>query len=149
MTPPSLHGVVDSPGELTADELLGAHADQLAAVIAAVGIEASAAAADLDQATIEGLADRDLATASALDLDDAAAVLALADGAPPADDLVGEALDELLLGMTAGVLNVDVVAAEHPDDLEAREVQGMLEGRHPVTLGEYAALQQVIASRAL
>lgn len=149
MSSPSLHGVVESPGELTADELLDAHTAQLAAVIAAVGVEAAAEAADLDQATVEALADGDPAVAGDLDLDDAAAVLALADGAPSPDDLVGEALDELLFGMTAGVLNVDVVAAELPDDLEPREVQGILEGRHPVTLGEYAALQQVIASRAL
>lgn len=149
MSSPSLHGVVESPGELTADELLDAHTAQLAAVIAAVGVEAAAEAADLDQATVEALADSDPAVAGDLDLDDAAAVLALADGAPSPDDLVGEALDELLFGMTAGVLNVDVVAAELPDDLEPREVQGILEGRHPVTLGEYAALQQVIASRAL
>lgn len=149
MSHPSLHGVVESPGELTADELLDAHAAQLAAVIAAVGAEAVTEATGLEQAAVEGLAGGDVAAAGALDLDAAAAVLALADGAPPPEDLVDEALDELLFGMTAGVLNVDVVAAELPDDLEPREVQGMLEGRHPVTLGEYAALQQVIASRAL
>jgi hypothetical protein len=149
VTPPSLHEVVESPGELSVDELTEAHAAQLASVITAVGIEASAMATDLDQATVEGVADGDVAAAGALDLEDAAAVLALVDGAPSPDELVGQALDELLLGMTAGVLNVDVVAAELPDDLEPREVQGMLEGRHPLTLGEYAALQQVIASRAL
>ncbi len=148
MSPPSLHGVVEDPGEHGPEALLEAHAEQLAAVVGTVGPAAAAEAAELDPETAEALADVDVGAAGELDLEAAAAVLALADGAPEAGTLVAEALDELLFGMTAGVLNVDVVAAELPHDLEAREVQGILEGRHPATLGEYAALQAVIAGRS-
>jgi hypothetical protein len=148
VTAPSLHAVVDDPGERTVEGLLEAHAAQLAGVTDAVGIEAAAEAAGLQPDTVAAVAGGDIDAAGDLDLGAVASILALGDGAPPAGDLVNAALDELLFGMTAGVLDVDVVAGELTNDLEPREVQGMLEGRHPLTLREYAALQQVIEGRS-
>lgn len=148
MSPPTLHGVVDDPAGLTAEELLAAHVDQLGDVIDAVGVEAAAETAGIGREAATAVAEGDVDTGGDLDLDDAAAVLALADGTPPGDEIVAEALQELLFGMTAGVIDVDVVAGELALDLEAREVQGMLEGRHPLTLREYAALQHVITGRS-
>lgn len=148
MSPPSLHGVVDDPGELTAEALLAAHVDQLGDVIEAVGVETVAETTGVGRDVVAALVGGDLDVAGDLDLDDSAAILALDDDAPPADEIVSEGLQELLFGMTTGVLDVDVVAGELALDLEPREVQGMLEGRHPVTLGEYAALQHAITSRS-
>lgn len=139
-----LHDVVDEPGEHTMDELLAAHAEQLAAVVRAIGVET---AAEIARKPVAALADGNSVAAGDLDLETAAALLARADGAPPADTILAEARDALLFGMTAGVLNVDVVAGEVAADLEPREVQGMVEGRHPMTLRQYAALQRVIEGR--
>lgn len=142
-----LHDVVDDPGERTVDELLAAHAEQLAAVVRAIGVETAANLAGQPVATVAAVADGDHDAAGGLDLETAATLLARADGAPPADTILAEARDALLFGMTAGVLNVDAVAGEVTADLEPREVQGMVEGRHPMKLREYAALQQVIEGR--
>lgn len=147
MSPPNLHGIVDDPAGLTAEEVLAAHVVQLGDVIEAVGVEATAETAGIGRDAVGAVADGDVDVAGDLDLDDAAAILALADDAPPGDEIVSEALEELLFGMTAGVLDVDVVAGELALDLEPREVQGMLEGRHPLTLREFAALQHVITGR--
>ena len=148
MSSPSLHAVVDDPGERTAPELLEAHRAQLAAVLEAVGIADAVEATDAGRDRLAAIAAGDADAAGELDLGAAAAVLALADGAPAPSALVDEALESLLFGMTAGVLDVDVVAGEVEADLEPREVQGMLEGRHPVSLREFVALQRVIAGRA-
>ena len=118
MSPADLPGVVDRPGERTVGELLDAHTAQLGTAIEATGVEA------------------------------AAALLAQQADSATGQDLLAEALDELLFGMTAGVLNVDIVAAELDSDLEPREVQQALEGRYPVTLGQYVELQRLIASRS-
>ena len=147
MSPPSLHGVGGSPEGRSAEELLEAHTAQLATVVDEVGAAAVAGRAGIDPAAIEAIADGDVDAAGRLDLAEAAAVLALAEGAPDAEALVARALEELLFAMTAAVVDVEVVAAELPQDLEPREVQGILEGRHPVSLREYATLQSVIESR--
>ncbi|MDZ7701918.1 MAG: DUF5791 family protein [Halobacteriales archaeon] len=143
MSPPSLHAVVEAPGEHGAAELLAAHAEQLAAVVDAAGEET----ASIDPDVLDAITGGDPAAVGELALGDVAAVLALADGTPAADALVDEALEELLFGMTTAVLDVEVLAAELPQDLEPREVQGILEGRHPTSLHVYATLQAVIAGR--
>ena len=143
-----LHDAVDDPGLHTEAELLAAHVARLREAVEASGVEVAADAAGLDPETISAVADGDAAAAAALDLEAVAAILALDDGAPGADAIAAEARDALLFGMTAGVLNVDVVAGDVSADLEPREVQGMLEGRHPMTLRDYAALQHAIAARS-
>lgn len=148
MSPPSLHGVVDDPVGPTAEALLAAHVDQLAEVIDAADVEAAADATGLDREAVAAVAEGDVTVAGDLALDEAAAILALADDAPPGDEIVSEALEALLFGMTAGVLDVDALAGELALDLEPREVQAMLEGRHPLSLREYAAIQHAIAKRS-
>ena len=143
-----LHDVVDDPGSTTTEALVAAHADRLAAVVGAVGVAEAAEATGLPEATVEAVARGEVETIASLDLAEAAALLALEAGAPDADAIAAEARDDLLLGMTAGVLDVDTVAGEVALDIEPREVQGMLEGRHPMTLREYAAVHRVVASRA-
>ncbi|MFB6360471.1 MAG: DUF5791 family protein [Halobacteriales archaeon] len=148
MSPAALHRVVDRPGERSAEELLDAHAAQLQAAIDAAGVEAAAEAAGLDQETVSAIADGDSGAAAEIPLEAAAELLARPAETASGQELLAEALDELLFGMTAGVLNVDVVAAELESDLDPREVQQALEGRYPVTLGQYVELQRLIASRS-
>lgn len=143
-----LHDVVDDPGGLSEDELLAAHADQLATVIETVGIEAVARDVSASASTLAAVVDGDLDIAGDLDIHEAAAILALAEGAPAAPDIVAEARETLLFAMSTGVLSVDVVAGELALDIEPREVQGMLEGRHRMTLREYVALERVIEGRS-
>ena len=143
-----LHDVVEDPGALAPDELLAALADRLAAVVEAVGEGAVAEATGLPPPTVGDLKAGDCEAAGSLDVAEAAAVLALAEGAPDAEAIAAAARDDLLFGMTTGVLNVDVVAGEVALDVDPKEVQGMLEGRHPMTLREFAALQAFVASRA-
>ncbi len=147
MTSATLHGVVDSPGERTEAELVAAHAGQLAAVVEAVGADDAVEASGLSPGTVAAVAAGDAGAVGDLDIEEAAALLALVDGAPPAGAIAAEAREDLLLGMTTGVLSVDVVAAEVDVELDPREVQGMVEGRHPMTVEQYAALQRFVASR--
>ena len=142
-----LHDVVEDPGERSEAELLAAHADQLRAVIEAVGPGTAADAAGVDEACLTALVDGDDGAVADLDLESAAAVLALADGSPSADAIADAAREALLFGMTAGVLNVDVLAGEVSADLEPREIQGMLEGRQPMRLSAFVALQRAIERR--
>lgn len=143
-----LHDLVSNPGALSIEALLEAHAGRLAEAVEAAGVEAVLEATGLTDETIAAVADGDIEAVGALDLEDVAALHALADGAPHAGTIAAEARDELLFGMTTAVLNVDVVAGEVELDLDPKEVQGMLEGRHPMTLREYAALQRFVGSRA-
>lgn len=139
-----LYDAVDDAGDRPPEELRRAYVDELAAVVEAVGTDAVVAETELDRQTVESIESGD---AVALTVDEAASVLALADGAPAADDIAWEARDHLLMGMTTGVLDVDTVAAEIDSDLDGKEVQQVLEGRLPMTLTQYAKLQGFIASK--
>lgn len=139
-----LHEAHESPGAATAADLLDAYAAALRSVVDDRGPAAVANATGLDVATVEAVGNGD---AGDLTLTEAAEVLALADEAPDADAIEAEARDHLLLGMTTGILDVDTVAAEIEADLTAKEVQQALEGRTPVTLAQFAAIQSYIESR--
>lgn len=143
-----LHEIPDDLDEASTEALLAGHAERLAGVVGEVGVAAAAESTGLPVATIEQVASGDEEAVAALDVAEASALLALADGAPSATEIADAARDELLFGMTAGVLNVDIVAGEVDLDLDPKEVQAMLEGRHPMTIREYAAVQSVVAGRS-
>ncbi|MFB6352926.1 MAG: DUF5791 family protein [Halobacteriales archaeon] len=139
-----LHDAVEDPAGRTVADVLAAHAQQLAAAIASVGVAEAAEAAGCPVERIDAIADGDVDAVGDLDLEAAARLLALPADASAAEAIAAEAREALLFGMTAGVLSVDVVAVEAPIDVEPREVQAMLEGRRPMSLREYVALQRVI-----
>ena len=64
-----------------------------------------------------------------------------------ADTILAEVRNHLLLEMSSAMLDVDAVAGGIDADLDPREVQAKIEGRHPMTLAEYARLHHFIASR--
>jgi hypothetical protein len=139
-----LTGRFPDAGEQPPEQLLEDYQDVLHTVLDEHGIETVAAESGLDESVLDGLADGD---ASELTLEDAAAVLAVAEAYPDADTVVTEARDILLLGMTTAVMDVDSVAAELGGDLDPKEIQQKVEGRHPITLGEYARIHHLLESK--
>jgi hypothetical protein len=139
-----IRGELDDAGERTPDELRATYAGWLQAAVSEVGVDAVVAETDLDRETVEAIAAGD---DPELTLEDAAAVLALDPDRPDADAIVAEARDILMMGMTTAVLDVEAVQSGIDDRLEAKEIQMKIEGRFPVTLAEYALLQQFIESR--
>lgn len=139
-----LYDAVDDPGTRTPAALHEAYLAELAAVVEALGVDTVEGGTGLDRATVERIRAGEPAD---LTLEEAASVLALADGAPGSSDIVWEVRDHLLLGMTSGILDVDTVAAEIDTDLDGTEVQQVLEGRRPMRLETLAALHRYIASK--
>ena len=138
------HEITDDPGAKTPAELQELYEAELLAVVDRYGLEAVAAASDVDEATLCALRDGD---SPELELEAAASVLAVADDAPDADTIATVSRDALLMGMTTAVLDVEAVASGLDGELEAREVQSKIEGRFPMTLEEFARLHRYIESR--
>ena len=140
------HEITDDPGARTPTELRELYEAELLAVVDRHGIEAVAAASDVDEATLRALQDGDSPELE-LELEAAASVLALADDAPDADTIATVSRDALLMGMTTAVLDVEAVESGLGGELEAREIQSKIEGRFPMTLEEFALLHRYIESR--
>ena len=125
----------------TAEELEARYADALAERLEAAGEDRVRDEIGLDDGRIEAIR----AGSGDVPLADAAAVLALEDERT-ADEILAEVRDALLLGMTSAVVDVETIAADL-DGLDPGEVQAKVEGRHPVTVGEYARLRHYVESR--
>ena len=138
------HEITDDPGARTPTELRELYEAELLAVVDRHGLEAVAAASDVDEATLRALRDGD---SPELELEAAASVLAVADDAPDADTIATISRDALLMGMTTAVLDVEAVESGLGGELEAREIQSKIEGRFPMTLEEFALLHRYIESR--
>jgi hypothetical protein len=134
----------DEPGEMTPEELEALYAESLEAVIRERGVDTVADAADVPEDSVRSARAGEL---GGITLEEGAAILALAEDHPPAEDIVMVALDDLLMGMTSAVLDVEALESAIGGELEAREIQQKVEGRHPITLAEYALLHQHIQSR--
>lgn len=139
-----LYDDIEDPEATSPDELCEEYATGLAEIIDAEGIDSVADETGVDRETVAALADGDAADVR---LEDAAAVAALADDAPPKDAVMAEIQDSLLIGMTTAVLDVDTIAAEIDADMDGKQVHQKVEGRAPMTLSEYASLHHFIASR--
>ena len=140
------HEITDDPGSRTPAELRELYEAELLAVVDRHGLEAVAAASDVDEATLRALRDGDSPELE-LELEAAASVLAVADDAPDADTIATVSRDALLMGMTTAVLDVEAVESGLGGELEAREIQSKIEGRFPMTLEEFALLHRYIESR--
>jgi hypothetical protein len=139
-----LYDAADEPETLSPDELLATYADELRTVVDALGVDAVVAGTDLDETTVEAIADGDVGE---LSVEEAAAVLALADSYPDQRGIVLELRDHILMGMTTAVLDVDTIAANIDVDLTGQEVQQAIEGRSRFSLAEFAAIHALIARR--
>lgn len=139
-----LEELIEAPAETSPEELLDRYEAALADVVASVGAEAAVEATDLDAATVEAVGSGEAAD---LDLRDAAGLLALREGSPDPSAILAEVRDHLLLSMSTAMLDVDRIAADVEGGMDPKEVQGKVEGRHPMTLAEYARLHHYVASK--
>lgn len=136
------HELVDDPGERALTEVHDRYRAALAAAIEERGIEAAAVETEVDRSKLRALSDGELPE---LTLEEGAAILALSEDAPDAETIAMIARDELLMGMTVAVLDVEAVESGINGALEAREIQSKIEGRYPMTLREFALLHGYIA----
>lgn len=136
-----LRGEFDPTAAETDGELRRQYDRLLTEVVEAVGTERVVEATDLDADAVEALLDGETPD---LSLTDAAAILALSEEYPDADTIAAGARDLLLLGMSTAVVDVETLASELDGDVEPSTIQAMVEGRHPMTLTEYAQLHRAI-----
>ncbi|WP_222920005.1 DUF5791 family protein [Natrinema sp. SYSU A 869] len=132
--------VPDSSAELRAE-----YEDDLVAIIEQRGAGDVAAETDLEQETLEALA---AGESPELMFEQAAQIQSLEDGEPDPETIVTMALEHLLLGMSTAVLDVDAVESHLEIDLDAKEVHQKIEGRAPMSFGEFVHIQYVIADSA-
>lgn len=130
-------GEIDASAAADPGELQSVYESLLRETIARVGEATVVDRTGLDRATVEDVQSADC---SDLTLEDAAAILATDPDRPDADTVAAEARDILLLGMTTAVVDVDSLASQLDGVLEPKELQQKVEGRHPMTVGEYATI---------
>lgn len=138
------HEVADEPGEHTPEELYERYEAKLVAAIESLGIDGVAAESDVDETTLQAL---QRGEAPELTLEEGAAILAALESAPDGETIATLARDDLLMGMTTAVLDVEAVESGLEGELEAREIQSKIEGRFPMTLREFALLHQFVESK--
>jgi len=126
-----------------ATTLRHAYEDELADVVETVSEDAVVEGTSLDAETVRGLAD---AESPALTLTEAAGVFALS-ADRDADAIAAEARDRLLLELSSAVLDVDALAQGLDGDGTPKELQAKMEGRHPMTLAEYAEIRAFVAGK--
>lgn len=136
-----LHEVADNPGNRTPAELHELYCAALIAVAEEYGIETVAARSGVDTEKLRELLDGD---SPELTLEEAAAILAVPEDAPDAKTIAAIDRDELLMGMTTAVLDVEAVESGVNGELEAREIQSKIEGRYPMSIRDFALLHQYI-----
>lgn len=139
-----LYDAVEADEEPSPEAFHAAYFEELAAVVAELGVDTVVGGTGLDRATVEAI---EAGERPELTVEEAAELLALSDGAPDADDIAWEARDHVLMGMTTAVVDVDTVAREIDVDLDAKEIQQAIEGRLPTTLEQFAAIQAYVDAR--
>ncbi|WP_335999882.1 DUF5791 family protein [Halorientalis halophila] len=139
-----LRDAFENPGERDPEELLAAYESVLAETIEEQGVGTVAEETGVDEGTLQALVDGD---SPEVTLEEAAAILATDPDRPDADFLEADARDVLLMGMSSAVLDVEAIQSGIDSRLEAKEIQQKVEGRHPMTIDEYALLHGFIESR--
>lgn len=132
-----LRGEIDAKGATRPTDLVEAYGAVLRETVERIGVDTIAEETDLDSGTAESILDGDVGLVT---LSDAAAVLGADPDRPEASTIAAEARDALLLGMTTAVVDVDTLSSALDGTMEPKEIQQKLEGRHPMTLREYAAI---------
>lgn len=129
------------PDGHTPESLHRAYRMELRDAIETAGVEAVVDATDLDRETVEGIESDE---SEGPTLRAAAAVLSVANGRDPAE-IEGDARDRLLLSMSNAVLDVDALRRRLDSAMTAKELQAKIEGRHPITLEQYAEIAAAVA----
>ena len=136
-----LRGRFESAGESTPDELRAAYDDVLVETVEQVGREIVADQTGIEPERLDALVDGE---SPDLELTEAAAILATDSDMPDAEAIEAEARDILMMGMSIAVLDIEAIASGLNDELEPKEIQQKIEGRHPINLDDYALLHSYI-----
>ncbi|NHX35641.1 MULTISPECIES: DUF5791 family protein [Halolamina] len=139
-----LYDAVAADEEGSPEALLAAYFEELASVVADLGVDTVVGGTGLDRETVEAIQS---GARPELTLEEASEVLALSDGAPDADSIAWESRDHVLMGMTTAVVDVDTIAREIDTELDGKEIQQAVEGRLPTTLEQFAAIQAYVDAR--
>lgn len=139
-----LRGEVESVDTDDPAAFRDAYRDLLVSTIERIGPATVTDRSGVDESVIEAIRSGESPTVS---LTDAAAILAADEERPDADSIAAEAREILLMGMSSAVLDVEALASGIDDAMEPKEIQGKVEGRHSMTLDEYATLQAYIEGR--
>jgi hypothetical protein len=139
-----LHEVADDPGSHTPEELYERYEAELVAAVESHGVEAVAEESGIEPERLQALLDGETPEFT---LEDAAAILAVLSDAPDAETIATLVRDDLMMGMSMAVLDVEAVESGIGGQLEAKEIQSKIEGRFPMTLRELAVLHQYIESK--
>ncbi|MFW5935398.1 MAG: DUF5791 family protein [Halolamina sp.] len=139
-----LYDAAAAGDEGSPEALLAAYYEELASVVDDMGVDTVVAATGLDRETVESI---EAGEQPELTLEEAAELLALAEGAPDADAIAWESRDHVLMGMTTAVVDVDTIAREIDTELDGKEIQQAVEGRLPTTLEQFAAIQAYVDAR--
>ena len=139
-----LRDAIESPGEHPPAQLRDVYDDLLVETVRTVGAETVTVSTGIETKRVDAL----LAGESpSLTLREASAVLAADPNRPDAETIAAEARDMLLLGMSMAVLDVEALASGIDDEMDPKEIQQKVEGRHPMDLDEYAVLHSYIEHR--
>lgn len=130
------------PAATDPDGLRSRYRDDLASIVTDLGVEATAAQTDLSEDRVSALATGEPIE---ITLEEAASILALTEHWPDAESVLLEARDTLMLRMSNAVVDVDTLAVTMEGPLDSTGVQQRIEGRHPMTLTEYARVVHAIA----
>lgn len=130
-----IRGEFDALDDSTPEGMYGAYLARLRTTVETVGVETVVERSGVDRDIVSAVGGGERPE---LTLEAAAAVLGADPDLPAGDTIAAEARDLLLMGMTTAVVDVDAVAAGVDLDLDPREIQQKVEGRHPMTLVEYA-----------
>jgi hypothetical protein len=139
-----IQDTVEDPAAGTVEELREGYLARLRETVDALGAGTVADEAGVARSTVDAVAAGEPVE---LTLEEAAAILAVEAETPDADAIRAEALDELMMGMSMAVLDVETLSSHIDAEIEPKEIQQMIEGRFPVTLSEYGRLHHAIESR--
>jgi hypothetical protein len=128
---------IADPEETTPEAVRADYEETLAGVVEREGASAVADASGVSEETLDALV---AGESPELTVEEGAAILAASDDYPPAEDLLLEVQDHVMLQMSSAVMDVDALASGLDDDLDPKEIQQKIEGRAPMTLAEYARI---------
>ncbi len=139
-----LQNAADDPGERSPEDLRARYEAVLRETIETVGPSEVADRSGVPRDTIDALA---AGESPEVTLEEAAAILAAHPDNPDADAITAEVRDDLMMGLSIAVLDVEAVESGINGQIEAKEIQQKIEGRFPMTLAEYALIHGFVEGR--
>lgn len=133
---------VDEPDATSATELRAEYERHLASIVRERSVSSVAASTGIDESTLNDLLE---GRSPSLSVEEAASIMACTEPWPETEAVMLELRDTLMLRMSSAVMDVDSLSMAIEDDLDATAIQQRIEGRHRMTLDEYAKVVHAIA----